>query len=171
MMNHAAHTHPGTAHGKGKGKPYALLAANLVLSLVVMYLVMFSMIDTPSDFRNNLNTLYMALSMVAPMGLIMFLTMPGMFPNARWNLLVGIALAALFVLAFVGTRTQAAIGDRQFIASMVPHHSGAVLMCRQAQLFDAELVALCKDIAQGQRREIEQMNAIGRRLMAASEHR
>lgn len=49
---------------------YLMLAVNMALSLVVMYFVMFSMIDGWSDFRNNLNMFYMALTMVAPMGII-----------------------------------------------------------------------------------------------------
>ncbi|SHF54193.1 hypothetical protein SAMN02745223_02919 [Devosia limi DSM 17137] len=58
------------------------------LGLVVMYGVMFSMIDGPGDFRNNLNMFYMAVTMWAPMGIFMLATMPGMFPNSRMNLLL-----------------------------------------------------------------------------------
>ncbi|EPK6321508.1 DUF305 domain-containing protein [Pseudomonas aeruginosa] len=50
------------------------------------------------------------------------------------------------------------------MASMVPHHSGAILMCREAQLSDPELVNLCQAISDGQRAEIEQMNRIAARL-------
>jgi uncharacterized protein (DUF305 family) len=56
------------------------------------------------------------------------------------------------------------IDDRQFIDSMIPHHSGAILMCREANLSDAELLALCEEIEVAQRREIEQMQAIAGRL-------
>ncbi|MGE6825786.1 DUF305 domain-containing protein [Pseudomonas soli] len=56
------------------------------------------------------------------------------------------------------------LAQRQFIASMVPHHSGAILMCREAQLSDPELVNLCQAISDGQRAEIEQMNRIAARL-------
>ncbi|MBR7203182.1 DUF305 domain-containing protein [Pseudomonas aeruginosa] len=136
----------------------------MALSLVAMYLVMFTMIDTWGDFRNNLNTLYMALTMVAPMGIIMLLTMPGMYPSKRTNLFIHAGLVAVFVLSLAGTRTQTAIDDKQFVASMVPHHSGAILMCREANLSDAELVKLCEEIAVAQRREIEQMDAIRARL-------
>jgi uncharacterized protein (DUF305 family) len=66
--------------------------------------------------------------------------------------------------SFWATRSQALVGDRQFIQSMVPHHSGAILMCREAKLQDSELIKLCQEISQGQRREIEQMNAIAARL-------
>ncbi|WP_088392730.1 DUF305 domain-containing protein [Rhizobium esperanzae] len=156
--------HHNSRHGGMSRHSYSMFAANMILSLIVMYFVMFSMIDGWSDFRNNLNMLYMALTMVAPMGIIMLATMGGMYGNRKLNAAIHVGLAILFVAAFAGTRTQALIGDRQFIASMVPHHSGAILMCREAALNDPELVALCANISSGQRAEIEQMNAIRTRL-------
>jgi hypothetical protein len=146
---------------------YTWLAINMALSLAAMYFVMFSMIDGRSDFRNNLNMLYMALTMVAPMGIIMLATMAGMYQNRPLNVALYIAFVLIFAAAFSGTRQQALIGDRQFIASMIPHHSGAILMCRKARLSDPELVKLCQGISKGQRDEITQMEAIARRLGAA----
>ena len=43
---------------------------------------------------------------------------------------------------------------------MIPHHSGAVLMCREAELSDPELRTLCQQIIRNQREEIAQMKAI-----------
>ena len=62
------------------------------------------------------------------------------------------------------TAEKALIDDRQFIASMIPHHSGAILMCREAALADQELVALCAEIIEAQRSEIDQMERIAARL-------
>jgi uncharacterized protein (DUF305 family) len=137
--------------------PYRMLILNLIASLGIMYLVMFSMIAGLRDFYNNLNMLYMALTMVAPMGMLMLLTMRSMYPNKRLNLALHAGLAVVFVAALLGTRTQAAIGEEQFLRSMIPHHSGAILMCRQAQVADPEIVALCGRILQSQQDEIEQM--------------
>lgn len=61
-------------------------------------------------------------------------------------------------------RTQAAIGDKELIRGMIPHHSGAILMCGKAKLSDPELVALCGEIVEAQKREIRQMQAIQDRL-------
>ena len=47
---------------------------------------------------------------------------------------------------------------------MIPHHSGAILMCREASLTDPELISLCEDIEDAQRQEIEQMQEIRDRL-------
>ena len=144
--------------------PYLLFGLNVLVGLAIMYFAMFAMIAGWGDFYNNINMAYMAVMMAAPMGTLMLLTMPGMYPSRGLNL----ALHAVFVLAFLGAfaaiRWQAGIGDDQFIRSMIPHHSGAILMCNEAELADAELRDLCTGIVEGQRDEIEQMQAILDRL-------
>ena len=56
----AEHSHEHQHHTSGQmgkhGRPYAKFWVNMVLGLVVMYFVMFSMIDGARDFRNNLST-------------------------------------------------------------------------------------------------------------------
>ena len=70
-------------------------------------------------------------------------------------------VAALVLIAsFFAIRTQAAIGDSQFLRSMIPHHSGAVLMCKEATISDPEIKALCVGIIQSQEAEIAQMKAL-----------
>ncbi|HEV2575549.1 MAG TPA: DUF305 domain-containing protein [Beijerinckiaceae bacterium] len=160
-MDETAH-HQG--HGHSGARAYWLLGLNLLLSLIVMYLVMYTMIDGWPDYRNNINMLYMALTMWAPMGILMLATMAGMYQDARTNIILYVVFALVTLGSFWATRSQALVGDRQFIQSMVPHHSGAILMCREAKLQDSELIKLCQEISQGQRREIEQMNAIAARL-------
>jgi uncharacterized protein (DUF305 family) len=145
-------------------KPYLLFALNIAASLVIMYFVMFAMIDGWGDFYNNFNMAYMAIMMASPMGPLMLLTMPGMYPSRPLNLALHAFFVLAFIAAFLAIRWQAAIGDDQFIRSMIPHHSGAILMCREADLADAELVALCEDIKAAQRQEIDQMQAILDRL-------
>ena len=159
MSNHT-HQHAQA----GKSRPYTMLWINMALGLVVMYVVMFTMIDGIGDFRNNLNMFYMAITMWAPMGIFMLLTMPGMYPNRKLNLWLLVLFAVLTVASFCATRSQALIDDRQFIESMIPHHSGAILMCREADLKDPELAALCSDITGAQRSEITQMEEIRARL-------
>lgn len=136
----------------------------MALSLLIMYAAMFTMIDGWGDFRNNLNMLYMTLTMWAPMGIIMLLAMRSMYANKKANVAMLVVFALLAVGSFTATRTQAATDDQQFIKSMIPHHSGAILMCREASLTDPELTALCEDITTGQRSEIEQMEQIQERL-------
>ena len=139
---------------------YARLGLNLVLSTLIMYLVMFAMIDGIGDFYNNLNMFYMALMMVAPMAMLMLLMMGSMYDNRRLNLFLHAFFAGLFIAAFTLTRAQGAVGNEQFLRSMIPHHSGAILMCQQAAIEDPEIATLCRDIVVGQQAEIEQMQAL-----------
>lgn len=143
---------------------YGKLALNLAISTVIMYFVMFAMIDTLGDFYNNLNMFYMALMMVAPMAILMVAMMGSMYSNRALNRAIYAGFSVVFILAFLGIRSQAAIGDAQFIRSMIPHHSGAILMCREASISDAELARLCGEIERAQREEIEEMQRILDRL-------
>src|SRR5918995_1329971 len=95
---------------------------------------------------------------------VMVLGMPSMLPSRRTNWIIGFAAAAVFAGSFVGMRVQAGVADAEFLRSMIPHHSGAILMCREAQLTDPEIVTLCAQIVESQQREIDQMKAILDRL-------
>lgn len=139
---------------------YGSLAIELAIDFVIMYLVMYTMIATLDHFRFNLNNVYMTLMMVSPMAVVMLVAMRSMFPSRRANMLVVGAAMLVFAASFVAMRTQAAVDDREFLRSMIPHHSGAILMCREAGITDPEIVALCKQIVESQTREIAQMNTI-----------
>ena len=139
---------------------YRSLALQIAISGVIMYLVMFVMIDRLSSFYNNLNMLYMTLMMVAPMVVLMILAMRDMFPSRRLNALLLAGSAVAFLGSFALIRTQTTIGNTAFLRSMIPHHSGAILMCEQASLSDPELVLLCAQIIKSQREEIAQMKAM-----------
>lgn len=139
---------------------YLSLGLQTIVSGVIMYLVMFVMIDSLSSFYNNLNMFYMTLMMVAPMVVLMIVAMRHMFTSNAAN----IALIAASFVAFFGSfafiRTQTTIGDTAFLRSMIPHHSGAILMCQEASLSRPEIVELCGSIIKSQREEIEQMKSI-----------
>ena len=139
---------------------YMMLAINLAISLVIMYVAMFSMIYSWGEFIQNINFFYMALVMWAPMAAVMLLTMKSMYANARLNAVLYGVFALVFGLSLIGIRAQALVGDRAFLRSMIPHHSGAVLMCERAKIQDAEIVTLCGQIIKSQTEEIDQMKGI-----------
>ena len=101
-----------------------------------------------------------SMMMVAPMAVVMLVAMRSMFPSRRANLAVIAAAVVVFLGSFYGMRTQAAVGDAEFLRSMIPHHSGAILMCEQAKITDPEVQGLCRQIIDSQQREIAQMEAI-----------
>jgi len=62
--------------------------------------------------------------------------------------------------SFRAIRLHTTIGDTAFLRSMIPHHSGAILMCQEAKLSDPEVIRLCESIKRSQRQEIDEMKAI-----------
>lgn len=140
--------------------PYVNLAVQSLVGGIIMYFVMFVMIDRLSSFYNNLNMLYMALMMVTPMIVLMIVAMPNMFPSKRANGILLVGSIVVFAASFALIRTQTTIGDTAFLRSMIPHHSGAILMCREASLRDPELKTLCQDIIRSQQQEIDQMKGM-----------
>ena len=155
MENHAGHAMKGSYKG---------LALEMAIDFVIMYLVMYTMIATLDHFYLNINNIYMTLMMVAPMTIIMLVAMRSMYPSRRLNLSIGTGAALVFVASFAAMRTQAAVGNREFLRSMIPHHSGAILMCEQASISDPEIVALCGEIVRAQEAEIARMKVILQRL-------
>lgn len=141
---------------------YKKLSLEMTLDFIIMYLVMYTMIASLDHFYLNLNNAYMTLMMVTPMTILMLIFMRSMYNSKSANFVIAGA-ALVFVASFVGMRTQAGVGDDEFLRSMIPHHSGAILMCREASLTDAEILALCDEIVSAQEREIAQMKEILRR--------
>lgn len=138
---------------------YLRLGAMAVLSFIAMYILMYSMVNVFGNVFSNLNQFYMAALMAAPMVLIELLLMSGMYPNKKWNALIS-AVSVIALIAFwFCIRQQAAISDRQFLRSMIPHHGGAILMCEKASIHDPEIKQLCQKIISSQQREIAQMKA------------
>lgn len=148
-------------------KHYLTLLLNVLISGVVMYFVMFAMIWSGAGFVQNINFAYMAILMATPMGVLMLIMMGPKCPDRRLNFALHAFFVILFLAAFWATRAQALVGDSQFVRSMIPHHSGALLMCNRASLRDVEIRDLCfgpNGIVESQTREIEQMKAIQQRL-------
>jgi uncharacterized protein (DUF305 family) len=150
--------------GHGKQNHYRRLLVMTVLSFIAMYVLMYAMVDRLANVYPNFNQFYMAGLMTAAMIIIELALMGSMYPNKKLN----VSLVVISVIALAGfwglTRQQTAISDRQFLKSMIPHHAGALLMCEQASLQDAELVRLCQSIERGQQAEIDQMKAKLREL-------
>ena len=150
----ASHAMPGMEKGH-----YRRLAAMIGLSFVAMYVLMYAMVDVLGNAQPNLNQAYMAALMTAPMLVLELLLMGHMYANKKINAGLVIGGVLLLVLAWVGIRQQVAIGDEQFLRSMIPHHASAILMCKKAPLRDPDIQQLCHQIIASQQGEIDQMKA------------
>jgi uncharacterized protein (DUF305 family) len=160
---HSSHAHTSSSHSGERHQTmshYPRLLLMTALSFIAMYFLMYAMIDSFDSYYNNINQVYMAGLMAAAMVVIEIAVMGAMYHNRKLNAAI-IALSAVALVAcWALIRQQGGVGDRQFLRSMIPHHSGAILMCGQAPIRDPELKDLCTKIIAGQAEEIAQMKAI-----------
>lgn len=142
---------------EGNYKKFGLM---LAVSFVIMYGVMFLNADQFDHVYLNLNRLYMALLMVAPMALVMLAFMSSMYKNKKLNsVIVGLSLVVIVGVLLL-LRNQAMVDDKQFMKSMIPHHSSAILVSQEANLTDPEVKKLARQIIESQEKEIAEMKAI-----------
>jgi uncharacterized protein (DUF305 family) len=97
--------------------------------------------------------------MTAAMVLIELAVMRAMYHDKRRNMFISAGSVVALIAFWLLIREQTAIGDRQFLRSMIPHHAGAILMCEEASVRDSEIQQLCQQIISGQQKEIDQMKA------------
>lgn len=148
-----------------KQKPYKSLAFTVGIHFFIMYALVFAPVHVWADIKIiSIRSFYMAVIMVAPMVIMMLVFMQDMYKNKRINIALYFASVLVFVLGFLAIRSQAFVGNKNFINSMIPHHSAAITMCEEANITDQELATLCKDIIEAQQEEINQMNSILERL-------
>lgn len=134
------------------------------LHFVIMFVLMYSMVATLDHAYPNINKVYMATIMTAPMLMLEIWLMGEMYADKRalkWILALS---AVALVTAFAFIRQQTFVSDEPFLRAMIPHHSSAILMCNQADLEDQEILDLCDDIVQTQEEEIAIMERILARL-------
>lgn len=149
-------THHNSQNG---GIHYRHLLIMTLLSFVSMYVLMYAMVDIFSNIVPNVNQFFMAGLMSMPMVIIELVVMRAMYKNPKAN--IGILIMALVagVGFFLSIRSQATVGDKQFLKSMIPHHASALLMAEEADLSDPEIRQLAQKIIESQQEEIDQMKA------------
>ena len=153
------HAHAGKGIGSHAKGHYGRLLAMVGLSFIAMYVLMYAMVDAFSNVFNSINQAYMAGLMAAPMLLVELALMSGMYPDKAKNMALAAIAVVVMLGCWFGIRQQAAVSDQQFLRSMIPHHAGALLMCRQNRLKDPDLQQLCKEIIRSQKSEIDLMKS------------
>jgi uncharacterized protein (DUF305 family) len=147
------------AHGGAHAMSYRSLGLMAVLHFAAMFVLMYAMVNTFANALPNINQAYMAGLMTAPMLIFELLLMSSMYPSKAANLGILAAGAVLLIGSFLLIRQQTAVGDTQFLRSMIPHHAGAILVCEKASIRDPEIKHLCAGITSSQQSEIDWMKA------------
>ncbi len=107
--------------------------------------------DKVSDMAISLNDIYMSLLMCGWMLFFM-----GIYEKESKTIMIGIISV---IIIFLMIRTQLFISPKQYVISMIPHHSMAVLMSKKLldKTPNLELHTLAKNIIESQEREIQFM--------------
>lgn len=143
---------------------YKKFALAIGIHFLVMWALTYAGVNAFDEIFVNLNRFYMAVIMVSSMALVMIAVMWKMFDNKMVNTAIAAGAAVVFVATFAMLRAETFVGDRQFLRSMIPHHSIAIHTCNNASINDPEIIELCDEIVEAQREEIAQMRDILERL-------
>lgn len=147
---------------KGNYKVFFIM---LACSFVAMYVTMYLNTYSIDHVYFSLTRFYMTCLGISTMAIIMWFFMRNMYQDKRMNAAILIGSLVLFLGAFGLVRAQKPIiGDLLWMKAMIPHHSIAILTSERADIKDPEVKKLANDIIEAQRKEIEEMKAMIKRL-------
>lgn len=134
----------------------SIMVMLIAMALAGLVTGMNSFVNSKSDIRVNINDFYMGVMMAG----VMFLLM-GVYYRSKKLIVVGVVIT---VIIFICIRRQIFIGEKEYLESMIPHHSMAVLMTKRlkekGEIKKQELRELMKNIINTQEKEIELMKKL-----------
>lgn len=147
---------------KGNYKTFFLM---LGLSFIAMYITMYLNTYTIDHVYFSLTRFYMTCLGISTMAVIMWFFMRKMYNDKKKNIAIIAGSFILFVGALTLVRAQKPIvGDVLWMKAMIPHHSIAILTSERADIKDPEVKQLAEDIIKAQKKEIEEMKVMIKRL-------
>src|SRR5680860_702858 len=152
-------------HSKMSDNNYTKFVLMLAASFIAMYITMYLNTYKIDHVYFSLTRFYMSCLGIAAMAIIMFVAMRGMYQNKKKNIGIVLGSILLFVSALGLVRAQAPIiGDVLWMKAMIPHHSIAILTSERADIQDPAVKQLAEDIIKAQKKEIEEMKTMIKRL-------
>ena len=151
--------------GHKKNNKYTTFFLMLGASSIAMYLTMYLNTYSIDHLYFSLTRFYMTCLGISAMAVIMLVFMLGMYDNRKKNIAILLGILLLFSSVLFLVRIQKPIiGDILWMKAMIPHHSIAILTSERADIKDPEVKKLAADIIKAQRKEIEEMKVMIRRL-------
>ena len=136
---------------------YWRFAAMIATSTFVMFGLMYLNTYAFEHILWSETRAWMALLMGAVMAVIMLSFMLNMYKKKRVNIAIYIGSLVVFALTLWIIRSQATVGDAEYMKAMIPHHSIAIMTSERAQITDPRVRKLADEIIAAQRREIAEM--------------
>lgn len=153
-----------TDHGKTPTDPYPKFFVMMAASFVVMYVVMYLNTYELDHVYFSMTRFYMTCLMIASMALLMLGFMLKMYQDKKKNMAIIAGSLLLFFGSLYLVRAQKPIDNLLWMRAMIPHHSIAILTSERADIKDPEVKKLAESIIEAQKREIEEMKSMIKRL-------
>ncbi|WP_181704809.1 DUF305 domain-containing protein [Chthonobacter rhizosphaerae] len=135
-------------------------AAMITTSTVIMFFLMYQLVYSWDHALFSLTRLVSSLVMGCVMTAVMLAFMWRMYrPAAAKIAVLAVAIIGCAALLVVN-RSQALIGDTNFMKSMIPHHSIAINNARRADIRDPRVRYLADRIIRDQVKEIAEMKML-----------
>ncbi len=150
--------HEHQSHNMGMG--WGRFAAMIATSTFIMFFLMYQLVYSFDHAMFSLNRLMASLVMGAVMTVVMLSFMWSMYKGQATKITVVIVALVLVVIFLFVNRSQALIGDEEFMKSMIPHHSIAINNSRKASISDPRVRELADEIIAAQVREIAEMKLL-----------
>lgn len=142
-------------------KFYLMLGCSFIAMYITMYLNTYEF----DHVYFSLTRFYMVCLGISTMALIMWFFMRNMYQNKKKNIVILIGSVVLFLGALGLVREQkSTVDDVLWMKAMIPHHSIAILTSERADIQDPEVKKLADDIIKAQKKEIEEMKKMIKRL-------
>lgn len=135
-------------------------AAMIATSTVVMFFLMYQLVYSWDHALFSLTRLVSSFVMGCVMTAVMLAFMWGMYRPRRAKIIVLAAAVVGGVALLAVNRSQALIGDADYIKSMISHHSIAINNSRRADIRDPRVRYLADRITRDQVKEIAEMKML-----------
>ncbi|MER8627916.1 DUF305 domain-containing protein [Mesorhizobium sp. M1143] len=132
----------------------------IITSTVIMFFLMYQLVYSWDHVLFSLTRLISSLVMGCVMTAVMLAFMWRMYqPEVAKIAVLAVAIIGGVALLVVN-RSQALIGDTDFMKAMIPHHSIAINNARQADIRDPRVRYLADRITRDQVKEITEMQML-----------
>jgi hypothetical protein len=145
---------------KTTGMGWGRFAAMIATSTFIMFFLMYQLIYSFDHALFSVNRLIASLLMACVMTVVMLSFMWSMYKGRRTKIAVLVVAGLLGVVLLFVNRSQAVIGDVNFMRSMIPHHSIAINDARKARISDPRVRKLADGIIRAQVLEIAAMKRL-----------